>query len=372
VVAGGEPLTPPLILSVAYSYDVDALARGVDETVEVKYARENSLTTMLLERRLAQLESASWSLAFNTGMAAIATLLLHHRLKGGGGVVASRLVYGSTRELIGLLAGGSASFHGPPWDELLSAADRPGVELVFVETLGNPTLRIPPLDSLSKICSGRGCMLVVDNTMATPVLYRPLEAGASLVVESLTKYIIGGNDAMGGAIAGRDDGLRRSLWRLRKLTGTILQPVQAYQALQGLETVKLRVERMSKTALEVARWLEESGLVERVYYPCLPSHPDYKNARRLLRGGCGGVVSFDVGSRSRALEILRGLRRIRPAPSFGIYRPVISYPYASSHRSLPEEEKKALGITPGLLRLSVGVADAEEIIGELEQLLRRG
>ena len=367
----GEPLNPPLHLSVAYTYDVDALEGGaVDELLEVKYSRENNPTTMTLEAELARLEAAGWALAFNTGMAALTVAFLHHHLRGGGLVAASRLLYGSTRSLAGELFRDRLVLAGPPWDELLATVDRDGVGMVVVETVGNPTLRVPPLDELAKLCRERGCLLLVDNTMATPVLCRPLELGAGLVAESLTKYVVGYNDAMGGVLAGAGEELRRRLWTLRRLTGTILQPYEAYQALRGLETLRLRVLKASATALEVARWLEESGLVERVYYPCLPSHPDHAIAGRLLRGGCGGVVSFDLGSRERALELLRRLRLIKPATSFGLNRPVASYPYASSHRHLPPGEKEELGITPGLVRLSVGVAEAGEIIAELERVLR--
>ena len=368
--SGGDPVVPPVSVSVAYTYDLEALASGGPrEEAEVKYSRENNPTTMLLEGRLAGLEGARWGLAFNSGMAAITALLLYWRLGRGGRVVVERLSYGSTRAAASWILGDRLTVAGPPWDELLHEADKPGVGLVLVETMGNPTLRVPPLRDLARVCLERDCVLAVDNTMASPVLARPLGLGAGLVVESLTKYIIGSNDALGGLIAGADGILHAALWRARRLLGSILQPREAYQALKGLETLSLRVPHASRTALEVARWLEESGLAERVYYPGLESHPDHHIARRILRGGYGGVVSFDLGSRERALALLSRLRRIRPAPSFGATQPLASYPYASSHRNLPEEERERLGVTPGLVRLSVGVATPEEIIGDLEAAL---
>ena len=359
----GEPLMPPIHLSVTYTYDVEGLLEGG----WTGYSRESNPTVEELEARLAALEGARWALAFNSGMAAITGLLLG--VARGRRIILERLTYGSTRLLPPLL-GLEARLAGPPWDELLHEADSCSGGVVFVESMGNPTLRIPPLEELVGIASERGCLLVVDNTMATPAALKPLKLGAALVVESLTKYVVGHNDALGGSLAGLDPGLRAPIWEARRLTGTILQPFEAYLAIRGLETLEARYRLQSATALEVARWLEESGLVERVYYPCLESHPDHARAQRLLGGLCGGVLSFDVGTRERALEALSRLRLVKPSASFGATKPMAAYPYASSHRSLPEEEKKRLGITPGLIRLSVGMASPQEIIGDLERALK--
>ena len=366
--AEGEDVVPPVNVSVIYRFT----RRTVDALEEVKYGRENNPTVMRLERGLAAAEGAEWCLAFNSGMAALAAVLAALAPRGGR-LLVSRLVYGSTRGLVEREArrtGGSYRAAGPPWGELLDEAG--DADLVIVETMGNPTLRIPPLERLASRCRETGCRLVVDNTFATPYLYRPLEALGDdvIVVESLTKYIGGHNDLLGGAVCGSGREALEQVWEARRLQGSIIQPLDAYLAIRGLKTLHLRVERSSRSAARIASWLEESGLVAKVYYPGLPSHPDHEAAKRMLPGLYGGVVSFDTGSRERALRAMERLRLIVPAPSLGGVESVISYPYESSHRSLPPGEREELGITAGLLRLSVGLEEPGDLIGDLAQALR--
>ncbi|BEP18419.1 cystathionine gamma-synthase family protein [Pyrofollis japonicus] len=358
-----DDVVPPIHISVIYAY------RGErwDPVEEIKYGRENNPTAKLLEETLSCMEGAGYGLVFNTGMASLSAIL-HELRRHGKKVAMARLVYGSTRQLAERLLGNALFLAGPPWDELLSLADK--VDAILVETIANPTLRVPPLSELAKTCSGRDCILIVDNTFASPVIYRPLERGADIVVESLTKYIAGHNDVLGGFIGLSDEKLYRELWEWRKLLGSIIQPLDAYLVLRGLRTLELRVRRSSETALEIARRLEESGLVERVYYPGLESHPDHENAKRLFGSIFGGVLAFDTGSREKALSLLRKIRLIVPAPSLGAVDSIASYPYESSHRGLSSEEKESLGITPGLIRLSVGVDDVEALWSELERVLK--
>ncbi|KSW11394.1 hypothetical protein CF15_00570 [Pyrodictium occultum] len=364
-----EDVVPPINISVVYRF-IEA-ATSPDE--EIKYGRENNPTTMRLESTLAEVESGEWCLAFNTGMAAIATLILS--LAGPRRrIVASRLLYGSTRTLLEKLTTVGKDFElayaGPPWDELL-AAMKPG-DIVLVETIGNPTLRVPPLREMAKECINRECTLVVDNTFATPVIYRPLEDGASIVVESLTKYIAGHNDVLGGAICGREPGLRKRVWEWRKLMGTILQPLDAYLAARGLKTLHLRVRYSSESAMTIAKWLRERPEVAKVYYPGLPEHPDHGTAEQLFNGLYGGVVSFELkGGAQAAKRFLQALKTVTPSPSLGGAESLAAYPYESSHRDLSEEEKRRLGITPGLIRLSVGLEDPEDIISDLESALMK-
>jgi cystathionine gamma-synthase len=359
----GEDIVPPIHISAIYTY------RGEkqDPVEEIKYGRENNPTTKLLEKTLSCIEEAGYGLAFNTGMASLSAIL-HEIRRSGKRVAMARLVYGSTRQLAERLLGDALFLAGPPWDELLSLTDR--VDAVLVETIANPTLRVPPLDELAKTCSSRDCLLIVDNTFASPVIYRPLRQGADIVVESLTKYIAGHNDVLGGFVGLSDEKLYRELWEWRKLLGSIIQPLDAYLVLRGLRTLEVRVRHSSETALEIARRLEESSLVERVYYPGLESHPDYENAKRLFGGIFGGVLAFDTGSRKRALSLLRKIRLIVPAPSLGAVDSIASYPYESSHRGLSPEEKESLGITPGLIRLSIGVDSVEALWDELERVLK--
>lgn len=369
-----EPATldvePPLHLSTVYKYPPYEKPlrprRG-----EVKYGRENNPTVMLFEEQMAALESGGWSLAFNSGMSALSTLFLFY--PGYRRIVLQRVVYGSSRTLAERLSanmGKKTLTEGPPWEELLSSIGEG--DLVVLETLGNPTLRVPPLDAVVDKCTGRGCAVVVDNTMATPILHRPLEHGAALVLESASKYISGHNDVLAGILAGVEEEYYQPLWEGRRLLGTHLQPLDTYLVMRGLKTLHVRVRESSRSAMAVAEWLESQDEVERVYYPGLESHPDHENALVLFKEGLyGAVVSFELkGGRRRAEAFLEHLRLIVPTASFGGVETMISYPYMASHRSLSEEEKRLLGVTPGLLRLSIGLEDVRDIIYDIETALR--
>ncbi len=365
-----EPVVPPIHVSAIYRHPPGP-EHGFPGVGDLKYSRENNPTVLGLEEALASIESAGWALAFNSGMAAIAAVL-HAKAVSTRRLAVMRLVYAPTRllaERLGKLMGIEVHPAGPPWEELFSAAAKS--DMVLVESMANPTLRVPPLRELYSVCRETGCRVVVDNTFATPAVYRPLEEGADLVVESATKYIAGHNDVTAGLAAGTSRRDLEEIWDVRRLLGSTLQPLEAYLVWRGLKTLHVRVERASKTAMEIASWLEEHPAVERVYYPGLPSHPDHREARRIFNGVYGGVVSFEVkGGEEAALRVLENLRIITPSPSLGGVESVISYPAWSSHRSLPEEEKRRLGITPGLLRLSVGMEDPEDLKEDLDRALK--
>ncbi len=365
---GSRGLVPDI--SIAAVYRVEPGSVPGDERLEVKYGRENNPTVLVLESVLNCMEGARRGLAFNTGMSAIATLL-HTARSRRARLTLSRLVYGTTYELARRLyheIPEKLRIAGPPWDELLSLVDRS--DMVLVETIGNPTLRVPPIDVLARECSKRGCMLVVDNTFASPAGYRPIPGGASVVVESLTKYIGGHNDLLGGYIGVDSDSLHKELWGWRKMLGTIIQPLEAYLAYRGARTLESRFSRVSETAARIAETLAGRGDLK-VLYPCLPDSPDYENARRLLRGGCGGVLSIDLGSGERAVRFLKSLRVARTAPSLGSVDTLASHPYTSSHRWVPESEKERLGITPGLVRISVGLEDVQVILNDITGALEK-
>lgn len=340
--------------------------------LEVKYGRENNPTTMLFENAVRIAEGSKWCLAFNTGMAALHVALEVLRGAGARRVVASRLLYGTTRSLLDRHASSGLQVHyyGPPWGQLLRAVKELAPDAVLVETIGNPTLRVPPLRGLVEAC-GDDCTLIVDNTFASPYLYRPAALSRKiLVVESVTKYIGGHHDVLGGVLCGNDADLHEAAWSTRKMTGTVMQPIDAFLAARGLKTLHLRVEYSSRSAEQIARRLEEEPLVERVYYPGLRSHPDSATAREVLPGLYGGVLSFDVGDSRVAKAMLKRLQLVVPSPSLGGVESVVAYPFESSHRSLSEEEKKELGITPGLLRLSVGLEDPVDVLNDILSALR--
>jgi len=364
-------VVPPIHVSVPYRF-TGAYTRPIEE---VKYARENNPTTMLFENACRVAEGAKWCLAFNTGMAAIAAALEALSETGAARIVASKLLYGTTRTLLGRLAGRGFNVHyaGPPWSELVAAIEKLKPEIVLVETIGNPTLRVPPLDILAKLCNEIGCTLLLDNTFASPYLYRPLAESQSniIVVESVTKYIGGHNDVMGGIVCGDDEDLYERTWSIRKTLGTIMQPLDAFLAARGLKTLHVRMEYSSKTAMKIAEALRDNSEVREVHYPGLVNHKDHATASKLFTGLYGAVLSFDVGGERLAKEVLRGLRLIVPSPSLGGTESIIAYPFESSHRGLSDEEKEKLGITRGLLRLSVGLEDAHDILDDILSALSR-
>ncbi|MEB3859883.1 MAG: PLP-dependent transferase, partial [Desulfurococcales archaeon] len=300
-----EPVIPPIYVSTVFKHP-PGIGRELPRLGDLKYSRENNPTVMLLESSLCRLEGASWCLCFNSGMAALSSILLSFIHSGRARrILVMRLVYAPTRllvERIASMTGLSYEAAGPPWGDMLEAASRS--DLVIVETIANPTLRVPPLRDLYAICREAGCTVIVDNTFASPAIYRPIGDGGHVVVESLTKYISGHNDAIGGLVAVNDRGLAEEAYSWRSLLGGIMRPIDAYLVLRGMKTLNLRMERVSKTAREVAEWLEDHPRIEKVYYPGLDSHPDHKIARELFNGIYGGVVSFEVkGGQETALRV---------------------------------------------------------------------
>jgi cystathionine gamma-synthase len=235
--------------------------------------------------------------------------------------------------------------------------------MVFVETITNPVLKVSDIPSLIKTCKEEGAIMVVDNTFATPVNFRPLEFGADYVVESATKYLGGHNDVIAGILAG--SGLDQ-IWEWRRNLGGSLDPFAAYLVLRGLKTLKLRVQEHNRRAQEVAEYLEGHRKVKRVHYPGLRSSRYFEVASRFMKG-FGGVVAFEVEGGEKAQKLLRSFRLIKTAPSLGGAETLITHPASSSHKNISPAERKELGIEDGLLRISVGLEDIEDIIRDLEQ-----
>ncbi|BAA81078.1 cystathionine gamma-synthase [Aeropyrum pernix K1] len=366
-----EPVVPPVNVSAIYVHPPGSFEREYPRVGDLKYGRENNPTVLGLEEALTSLEEARWTLAFNSGMAALSTLVLHEVSRGAKKVLLERLTYGSTRSLLEMLSsitGIEVRLAGPPWEDLLDLVC--WADLIIVESMANPTLRVPPLSGIYREAGSCGVRVVVDNTFATPIAYRPLERGAHYSLESLTKYIAGHNDVVGGSLSGRVEEDLEPLWNMRKILGTIMQPIDAYLAWRGMKTLKARFEAQSRAAVEVAEWLESHRKVKKVYYPGLSSHPDHELARRELNGLYGAVVSFEIeGGREEVFKLLSRLKLVTPSPSFGGVETIISYPAISSHSNLDPLERSELGVTDGLLRLSVGLEDVSDIIDDLSQAL---
>ncbi|MET1128876.1 MAG: cystathionine gamma-synthase family protein [Thermoproteota archaeon] len=370
---GTGAFIPPIYLAAIFEQPDRRTGetRVTDRGTELKYSREENPTVRALERVLAQLELGEDALAFSSGMAAITTLLLG-LLEPGDEVVVPLEAYGGTLALLGKLAGKLRLEVRKAWPDTESIVNAVTgrTKLVLVETVTNPTLRVIDVRRVAKRCHEVGALLVVDNTFASPVLYNPLRDGAYAVVHSLTKYISGHNDVVGGAVVSGAEAISE-LWGWRKVLGTIMHPFEAYMTLRGVKTLDLRFEAQSKSALELAEFLEDHPRVEEVLYPGLRSSPYRGVADRLFKRRLyGGVVSFKVrGGKDAALRVLRRVKVIKPSPSLGGTESLLAYPVISAASMIPPEDREKLGITANLLRLSVGLEDVEDLKEDLEQAL---
>lgn len=354
---------PPIYLSSMFEQRGEA--KKNDRNVDLKYSREENPTVRYLEKTIAKLENAEDSLAFSSGMAAISSVYLSS-LSAGDEAIVTCEAYGTTIKLLQYFSkfGIKAKIVLPTAEEVASAITK-NTKLVFVEAMTNPTLKVIDLDYVRDSAKGKA-EFVVDNTFLSPALFKPLENGADVVVESLTKYISGHNDVIGGIIAGKENKILQ-LWEVRRMTGSILNSFNAYLTLRGLKTLYARIKVQQDNAIKVAKYLLTNPKVEEVMYPCLESDPYYHLAKKYFKG-CGGVVSFKVkGGKREAISILKNLKLIIPSPSLGGTESIMTYPVLSASSSLDENCKKKLGITDNLLRLSVGLENVEDIINDLEQ-----
>ncbi len=335
------------------------------------YSRVANPTQQLLEKRMAALDQGEASLALASGMAAISTLLLTV-LRGGGHVIAHRVMYGSTFELFTDLL--------PKLGVKVTMADlgEPGrlqqlitedTRLVFLETPVNPTLEILDIQEIASICRESSALLAVDNTFMTPYLQQPLELGADIAVYSATKYLNGHGDTLAGIITGKRelvDACRQTL----KLTGNAVSPFNAWLVARGLTTLAPRMEAHTSSALKIAEFLEHHPQIKSVTYPWLPGHPQYHLARKQMKGG-GGMITFELSKESKIESFLDSLEICSKAVSLGDVRTLINHPATMTHRGLTAREQKEIGITPGMIRISVGLEDPEDIIQDLEKALER-
>jgi cystathionine gamma-lyase len=337
-----------------------------------EYSRSGNPTRAAFEAALAELEGGAAGFAFASGLAAEAAVL--ELLDQGAHVVASDDLYGGTWRLFHRVRQRSAGLTVSEVDAsdpaAVAAAITPTTKMIWVETPGNPLLRIADLAAVASIGGERGILTVADNTFASPAVQRPLEFGFDIVVHSVTKYVSGHSDIIGGAAIVRDD--RELVDRVRFLqnaTGGVLDPFSSFLALRGLKTLPLRMEKHAANALEVARFLEQHPKVARVHYPGLPSHPQHNLAARQMSSG-GGMVSFFVkGSPEATVRVLERTRYFALAESLGGVESLIGHPWTMSHASIPETSRRSAGITPQLVRLSVGIEDAPDLIGDLDQAL---
>ena len=371
------PVTTPIYTAASYSYEHIETTDQVfaNEVPGYAYARYDNPTNHALEELLTTLENGAGSLACATGMAAlqiaIATALLDRRKK----VLAASALYGATINLLMNVMGPFGvetvfvDITNPEAVRAAIATEKPGC--VLMETVSNPVLRVGPLDEIARICREADVALIVDNTFATPLLVRPLELGAHLVVHSLTKYLSGHGDVMGGSVTA-DEAHLPVLRQMSRTAGPTLGPFEAYLSMRGIKTFPLRMERQCANAAAVAQFLRGHARVERVYYLDDPAHVDAATIARLLPPGqFGAMVAFelkDAGS-PEVFAFMNRLRLVVKATSLGDVHSMMLYPKMASHRDLSPRQRERMGIRDSLVRLSVGIEAAEDICADLDQAL---
>ena len=358
-----------LFLNSGFVYDTPeiAAARFKGEDDGYIYSRYGNPTVAMFERRMALLEGTEACFATATGMAAVFTALIC-QLKSGDRMVASRVLFGSCHYVISEILpryGIETTFvDGPDLDQW-RAAVRPGTRCVFFESPANPTTELIDIAAVSEIAHRAGARVVLDNVFATPLLQRALDLGADIVVYSATKHLDGQGRCLGGAILCTQQFYTDELMPFMRHTGPSLSPFNAWVMLKGIETLDLRLDRMCDSTLEIARFLERESAVERVLHPDLESHPQHALAKRQMTHG-GTIVSFDVpGGREAAFRFLHALELIDISNNLGDAKSLITHPATTTHHRFKPEERAEMGIGDGLLRLSVGLEDTDDIKDDL-------
>ncbi|WP_374688720.1 PLP-dependent aspartate aminotransferase family protein [Promineifilum sp.] len=362
----------PIYMASGFTFDNAEQARAVysGEQLGYVYTRWDNPNNDELITRLCALEGAEAGLPMASGMAAIFTVLAG-LLNSGDHVLASRSLFGATHQVLTTILPRWGISHTYADTELTSTwADlfRPETRLCLVETPSNPGLTLIDLAWIAGLCQERGVLLVVDNTFATPILQRPLAFGADLVVHSTTKFLDGQGRTIGGALLG-DRLLVNELTQFARQTGPTLSPFNSWLLSQALETLPLRMERHCANALALAEWLQGQPGVRSVCYPFLPSHPQHDLARRQMAAG-GGIVAFEVaGGLPAGRRVLDGLKMCDIVANLGDARTTVTHPASTTHSALTDGERRAVGITPGLIRVSVGLEHIDDIKADLAQAL---
>jgi cystathionine beta-lyase/cystathionine gamma-synthase len=353
----------PVYFTSTFKQDAPAQPRGGYE-----YSRTSNPTRTALQDNLAALEGGSWGLCFSSGLAATNALL--DRLVPGDHVVAGNDLYGGTYRIFRRVFeryGIRFSFVDTTDPAAVEAAIEPATRYVYVETPSNPLLCVSDIAALAKVAHAKGKLLVVDNTFATPFLQKPLALGADIVLHSLTKYLGGHSDVVGGALIGQDAKLRDELAFFQNAVGGTPGPMDAFLVLRGTKTLHLRMERHCENALALARWLENRKEVTRVIYPGLASHRQHALAKRQMRA-FGGMLSFELAAGLQAANTVASSTRLFTlAESLGGVESLIEIPASMTHASIPAETRRSLGLADGLVRISVGVEHEDDLRADLEQ-----
>lgn len=367
--AGQEPdpgtgaIMTPVFLTSTYVQEELGRNKGYE------YSRVSNPTRTALERNVAALEGGTEGLAFGSGTAAVDALF--HLLAPGDHVVMSQNVYGGTYRIARMIWEGYGlrfSFVDTTVAKNIEQALLPATRMLFIETPTNPTIEITDLAACAAIAKGRGILSVADNTFATPYLQQPLAFGIDIVVHSLTKYLNGHSDMLGGLVVTSNAAVTERLRFMQKAVGGILSPFDSWLCLRGTKTLAVRMKQHCENAGTVARWLAGRRGIERVLFPGLESHPGHALAKRQMRG-FGGMISFELGSLAPAAAFLKNVRLCALAESLGGVESIITHPASMTHAAVPPEERLRIGVTDGMVRISVGLEDADDIIRDLDAAL---
>jgi cystathionine beta-lyase/cystathionine gamma-synthase len=334
------------------------------------YTRYGNPTNTVAEKRIAELEGVEAALTFASGMGAITTTIMA-LLQSGDHVVAQRDIYGGANKFLSQWLpkmGIETTLVDTTEYEQHARAIRPNTKLLYLESPTNPVLRVVDFKRVAALAKQHNLLSMIDATFGTPINQHPAEFGIDLVMHSGTKYLAGHSDLICGVIAGRHEWMER-IWETRTTLGNCMDPHASWMLVRGLKTLAVRVARHNENAQRVAEFLSEHGKVRRVHYPFLKSHPQYGVARQQMRGG-GGVVSFEVeGTGEDARRVSEGMRLFTLAPSLGSVESVVSIPVLTSHAMIPAEERAKMGVTEQMIRLSVGIENADDLIADLEHAL---
>ncbi|HUF48662.1 MAG TPA: PLP-dependent aspartate aminotransferase family protein [Vicinamibacterales bacterium] len=361
---GTGALITPIFQTSTYAQEALGRHKGYE------YARTQNPTRAAVEANLAAIEGGRAAFAFASGMSAIDALIT--RLSAGDHVIVTDNTYGGTFRLFDKVMtrhGFHFSFVDTSDPAAVDAAFTPATRMVFVETPTNPVLRLTDIAAVADLARRHGATLVVDNTFASPVLQRPLQLGADLVIHSTTKYLNGHSDSIGGVVIAVHDEDIEWLRFIQNAAGAILSPFDSWLVLRGTKTLTLRMARHTENGLGLATYLRSHPKVTRVIYPGLPDHPQHALARRQMPNGCGGMLSFEVGSPAEAARVLNGFQLMALAESLGGVETLVCHPASMTHASVPPDRRTAIGLSDSLIRISAGVEDLADLVDDLAQAL---
>jgi len=362
---GSGDVVVPIHLSTTFARKkVNAPTSGLE------YSRSGNPTRFALEKNLAALENGKFAFAYASGLAAITNILL--LLQSGDHIISIDDVYGGTRRLFTKVFeqfGLTFSFVDFVSGDDIKKHIRPNTKMIWIESPTNPLLKIVDIASATKVAKKHKILSVVDNTFATPYFQKPLDLGADLVVHSVTKYLGGHSDVVGGAVVVHDKELASRIGFLQNAAGAILSPFDSYTTLKGIKTLSLRMQQHEKTTGTIVTFLAQHPKIKKIYYPGLVTHPGHKIAQKQM-SGFGGMISFELkGDLQSGIKFLESMKIIAIAESLGAVESLIEHPASMTHASVPKEEREKIGLSDTLIRMSVGIEDVEDLIYDLSQAL---